>query len=257
MALLIKSPRDIEQMRCAGALLWRLIDEAVASIKPGITTGQLGEAFERRLLAAGAEPVMRSIGFPGAASICVNEEAVHGVPGARILRDGDVVTFDAALRLGGWSADAARCVEVGVEHASTDRTIAAARLVAQAAIGAIVPGRRWSEVIAVAHQAAALTGATILAYSGHGIGRDLHELPAAGFASLLRAESGNRTPDGQDFILRPGLVLTVEPVVTLGGPHVRALDDGWTEVLLDRSLAAHEERTVAVTRQGPVVLTGP
>ena len=262
MALRLKSPRDIQQMRRAGELLHAILDEAMAWLHPGLTTQEVASAIDASICAAGAEPVMRSAGFPAAAAICINEEAVHALPGVRRIRDGDLVTVDAALRFQGWCVDSARCTVVGAPQpdgvtAAAARTAAAAAQVAAGAIAAIAPGRSWSQVVAAAHAEAIRIGVAILPFEGHGIGSDLHESPAAGFAGFLPPGSGNRTPGGQDFILRPGLVLTIEPVVTFGRQGIRALDDGWTVVTLDRAPAAHHEYTVAVTRGGPMILTAP
>lgn len=258
MALDIKSPRDLGQMRAAGALLWHVLEQTVRCVRPGVTTAQIAAQFQHRLAESRAEAVMISSGFPAALSVCVNEEVSHGVPGSRILREGDVVTVDAGLRLDGWCADLARCAVVGEHGPVSGPLVDAARNITERVVAEMRPDRWWSEVAAEAHKAASVLGVRVLAECrGHGIGRNLHEGPAAGFAYLSTPEGGNRTLGGQDFVLRPGLVLTVEPVVTTGRSGVRALDDGWTMVLEDRSAAAFEERTVAVTRQGPVVLTSP
>jgi len=256
MALPLKSPRDIERLRSAGALLWRLVEQAVSRVRPGRTSLEIATEFEESLIRSGALPAARSVGFPSALSVCINEEASHGVPGPRIVHAGDVVTLDAALSLDGWCADLARSMVVGDGKQADRALVAAAGAVTKATIDSIEPGKRWSEVVAHTHKAAASLGVNLVVeFCGHGIGAQLQEAPRAGFAYLSSREGGNRTSGGQDFILRPGLVLTIEPVLTMGSPRVRALDDGWTMVLEDRSAAAFEERTIAVTRSGPVVLT--
>jgi methionyl aminopeptidase len=258
MAIPIKSPRDLEEMRRAGAVLWEILGRAVAGVSPGITTAEIDRRIAADIAAAGAEPLGQEVGFPAAASVCINEEAVHGVPGPRIVRAGDVVTIDAALRLGGWCVDAARAVLVGKGSEEARRLVAAARGAVEAAIAAMRPGRRWSEVAAEAARVARGAGCAVVAeYAGHGIGRELHEPPACPFARNPAESGGQRPSPGQDFILRPGMTLTIEPVLTLGGPAVLGLDDGWTVATADRSWAAHEERTAAVVRRGSEVLTGP
>ena len=255
MAIPIKSPRDIEAMRCAGRLLWRILDGARARAVPAATTAQIEAWVAGQMTAAGARPVMRDAGFPGAASITINEEVAHAPPGPRRLRGGDIVTIDAALSLDGWCADAAVAVGVGAVSPQVRALLAAALASVQAVVAAIRPGERWSRVARSAAAAAGPRGCSIVAeYAGHGIGRALQETPPAPFWP----DSGGQTPPaGQDFVLRPGMLLTVEPVLVLGRPQVLGLDDAWTVVTADRSAAAHEERTVAVTGAGALVLTAP
>ena len=275
MAIPLKSPRDIDAMRRAGAVLWGVLSDAAASARPGTTTRALDALIAGRIRSAGAEPVMRAAGFPGAASITLNEEVVHAPPGPRILRGGDIATIDASLRLDGWCVDAATTVRVGTAwHSGVLKLQLAATEALSAAIAVIAPGRRWSEVAeAAAGVARRATCSLVVEYAGHGIGRNLHEPPAAPFhwdsggdgsqpvalpVPPIRPDSGGHPPPArQDFILRPGMVLTIEPVLVLGRPEVLGLDDAWTVVTADRSAAAHEERTVAVTRGGALVLTAP
>lgn len=268
MAIPIKSPREIEAIRRAGRLLWSVLGGAVRDARVGVTTGELDARIAAAMGEAGAEPVLLGLRrqdgppFPACSSISVNEEVVHAVPGVRILRTGDVVTIDAALRRGGWCADAARTLVVGEEtNEGVAGLVHAARACLDAAIAAMTPGAAWSAAAGAAASAARAAGVRLVrTYAGHGIGRTLHEPPEAGF---LDAGSGRGWARGQDFILRPGMVLTVEPIVTEGAgdgsddPGLIGTDDGWTVLARDRSRACHEERTVAVTRGGPVVLTGP
>lgn len=255
MAIPIKSSRDLDAMRAAGALLWRILDQAVHLVAPGLTTLRIDEAIADLIRSAGAEPLAPEAGFLGVCSVCINEEAVHAPPGPRIVRAGDVVTIDAALRLNGWCADAARTLVVAPATPESTRLAAAALSAANAAIAAVRPGARWSNVAAAAQAEALRAGCFLVpTLSGHGIGRRLHEPPACPFGA---PGGGNRGASGQDFVLRPGMVLTIEPVLALGAPEVLGLDDGWTMATADRASAAHEERTVAVTRHGAVVLTAP
>ncbi len=288
MPIPIKSPGDIAAMGRAGALAWRIVTEAVGSVRTGVTTGELDGLIAARLAGSGAEAILKGFPsgggtpFPACSSICVNEEVVHGVPGDRILRDGDLVTIDLALRRDGWCADVARALVMGSRgdgdsashRSSVSPALAqsAARCV-NAGLAAMAAGGRWSEVArAVAGEAAASGVCLVGAYAGHGIGRDLHEPPEAwlGDGATRDGRRGDRVgtpatgPEGtgaQDFVLRPGMVLTLEPIVMEGlGVEGRAaliaLDDG-TVLAGDRRRACHEERTVAITRDGPVVLTGP
>ncbi len=276
MPIPIKSPGDIVAMGRAGALAWRIVTEAVESVRVGVTTAELDDLIAGRMAASGAEAVLKGFrcgggpAFPACSSICVNEEVVHGVPGDRILRDGDLVTIDLALRLDGWCADVARALVVGSRSdgpSGPDRFSVSPALAQSAArcvnagLAAMAAGRRWSEVArAVAGEAGASGVRLVGAYAGHGIGRDLHEPPEAWLGDGTPA-TGPEGAGAQDFVLRPGMVLTLEPIVMEGlGAEGRAaliaLDDG-TVLAGDRHRACHEERTVAITRAGPVVLTGP
>lgn len=268
MPIHLKSPGEIAAMRRAGEAAWSLIESALARARPGDTTAEVAARLASDIAAIGAEPILqgRSAGagppFPACCCICVNEEALHGIPGPRILRDGDVISVDLALRLDGWCADAASAAIVGRAQPGLSARLAAARAVVDAGIATMTPGARWSAVARAAEEAAASAGLRLAAgYAGHGIGRDLHEPPAA---PLWHPWTGPEAVRVQDFALRPGMVLTIEPVLILGGrsgsgsdrPELVELDDGFTVVTGDRAPACHEERTVAVTREGPVVLTG-
>lgn len=228
----------------------------VASIRPGQTSREVDATARRALGDAGLEPVLdgyrsgNSPAFPGAACVCINEEVVHSVPSDRIIRDGDLVTLDVAGRVSGWCADAAVTVVVGQSDPQRAGLCAAAREVLDSALASIAPGVRWGEVAARAAQTSQRLGYRLISgYDGHGIGRDLHEPPRAALALAADAHSA-------DFVLRPGMVLTVEPVLTSGSGRVVTLDDGWTVLTTDRAPACHEERTVAVVRTGCRVLTG-
>lgn len=247
-------------MRRAGALAWRVVSEALGAVGSGRTTGDIAAIVSARLRDAGAAPAAASPPgrppFPGCCAVCVNEEVAFGIPGDRILRAGDLVTIDVALRLGGWCADVARCVVVGAGSAGRELVDAAGRCL-EAGLRTMLPGHPWSRVAAGVAAAAREAGAGLVrGYAGHGIGRGLHEAPEAWLGT------GPGGSGGQDFTLRPGMVLTLEPIVTEGGPRngepdLIVLDDGWTVLAGDRRRACCEERTVAITRAGPVVLTGP
>lgn len=269
MGIIIKSPGDIERMRCAGDALCHCIQAAIRSARAGMTTRTLDNAIEAAMLSKGAEPIMKGFrvgdrAFPSASSICVNEEATHGLPGERILRPGDLVSIDAALRLDGWCADAATSFVVnggvGDEPGRRQRLVIAARDIIQQCTSAAQPGVWWSEIARLADSIAAKLDCRIVReYGGHGIGRELHEPPVAQLSPHIREMAGIRAgqpaSSGQDFILRPGMVLTIEPVLTLGRAEVLGLDDGWTVVTRDREPACREERTIAITRRGGEVLT--
>ncbi len=255
-------------MRAAGQTLWAILDQVLSRCVAGESSQRLGAVARAAIIENGAEPIMEGYAphgaspFPGAACICINEEAIHAPPSPRILRPGDMVTIDIAIRHGGWCADAARSVIVPGEPAAAPpgssptavaRLLNTARRAADEAALAMLPGVRWSTVAAVAQGIAAAEGLTLIpGYNGHGIGRALHEPPRA-----WSAQHDLPIAQAPDFVLRPGMVLTIEPILTLGRPDTILLDDGWTLLTADRSPVCHEERTVAVTRRGPLILTAP
>jgi methionyl aminopeptidase len=262
-------------MRAAGRELWKILDALLALCIPGRSSMDLRREAHRRILASGAEPILLGYTqgglppFPGPVCICINEEVVHAPPSARVLRPGDVVTIDLAIRAGGWCADAARSIVVtaeplagraqahsGAQHDQAARLVAAAQNAADAGVAAMQAGARWSSVADAMGRVAADAGLVLIpGYSGHGIGRELHELPRAW--SLRPAPPDGPGNPNPDFTLRPGMVLTLEPILTTGRAETILLDDGWTVLTADRAIVAHEERTVAITRSGPLVLTAP
>lgn len=253
----LKSGDDIESIRAAGRIVHAALRAAADACVEGATTGDVAHAAARTISQLGGEPLFRNYptnrsgeGFPADACVSVNDELVHGVPGERVLCDGDLVKIDCGVRRHGWCADAAIAVGVGCLDSEATALSATSRMVLDAAIDAIRPGRRWSEVAMVMQTIAERAGYGVVRdFLGHGIGRFLHEQPAApAFATddfRLR----------HDFLLQPGLVLAVEPMLTLGSPQVRTLDDGWTVVTADGRPACHVEHTIAVSTHGAEVLT--
>jgi methionyl aminopeptidase len=279
IAIWLKSPDEIDRLHRAGAVLSDILRDAADEVRPGRTTAQVELFIREAIEKVGAEPVMLGYRgtkgdappFPSAAAVCINEEVVHAVPGPRLFRTGDIATVDCALRYGGWCADAAISMVVGQEargageagspgaESGHDRLAAAVRRVVIVAIEACGPGVPWSEVVRAAVRAAETEGYWLLPdFAGHGIGRNLHETPGAGFEIELRGSSDAPKSGGAaglDFVLRPGMTFTIEPVLVSEPTRVLGLDDGWTTVTADRSAAAHEEHTVAITRAGVRVLT--
>ena len=245
-------------MRSSGRLAWLIVRAVAAACRPGVTTRELDELARRLITEHSAEPLLLGyksadgVEFPGAACLCVNEEVVHAVPSDRIVRSGDVVTVDIAIRDGaGWCADAATTVAVG----GLGRAGPLVNLAQAAVAGAIktaAPGVLWSSVAEAAAALVERAGCSLVAgYCGHGIGRVMHEQPRLCFGSA-------RTAARDGVRLEPGMVLTLEPIVVEGPPtEMVTLDDGWTVVASNRSWAAHEERTIAITRRGCDILTGP
>ncbi|MBS0198357.1 MAG: M24 family metallopeptidase [Planctomycetes bacterium] len=255
------SDSDIAISAHAGSLLDLALSAGVAACAACVPTFQVADAVHDAIRHAGAEPLLAvQPGCDGrifghSACLSVNEEVLHSPPRARILREGDVVTVDIALRHP--ATPAGRCVDAAVSVAVGDasrsqracRLIAASRAVTLAAIRACVPGTKWLDVAALAARTAADHGTHLLhGYSGHGVGAELHEPPRLDFGP--QAWMGG--------LLSAGMIITVEPVVIEGTDRVNVLtlDDGWTVVTADRRWAAHHEATVQIAEDGPRVLAG-
>jgi methionyl aminopeptidase len=245
-----KSPEELERMRASGKILAGTIDEVLAAVRPGVSTGELDEIAERRIRAEGATPSF--LGYKGfTRSICasINDEIVHGIPSRnRTVAVGDLLSLDFGAIWEGYHSDSAVTVFVGGRAPSpeAERLVATTQACLDAAIAAAQPGGRLSDIGAAIEAVAAGAGMGLVReYGGHGIGRAMHEDP---FVQNWGAPG--RGPD-----LRPGLVLALEPMLNLGGDETRAMPDGWTVVTADGSLSAHFEHTVAITEHGPEVLT--
>lgn len=251
-----KTPAEIARMAEAGRLLARLHEHLAGAVAPGVTTGELDELAESLIRGWGAEPSFKGWhGYPATINASIGSEIVHGIPSPhRVLHTGDVLKLDAGVLLDGFHSDSACTYVVGGDETASPEVralLADTREAMWAGIRRLVPGRRVGDVSAAIAEVGDLGGYGVVAdhngrvIGGHGIGRSLWEGP---FVS-------NRGRRGRGLRLRPGLVLAVEPMFTLGGPGWRTLDDGWTIVSTDGSLAAHWEHTVAITDDGPCVLT--
>jgi methionyl aminopeptidase len=243
----IKTPGEIDEMRQAGRVVAGLLRHLAALVRPGLRTKELDEAASDYLAQEGAAPAFLNYrGFPATICVSVNEEVVHGIPGERKLREGDLVSLDAGAVVGGLYADAAVTLPVGTVSASAQRLSDATKRALAAGIAAATVGNRLSDISHAVQQVVEGAGfGVVREFVGHGIGRALHEEPAV--PNFGSPHMGPR--------LQPGMALAIEPMVTLGGYNVTILPDGWTVVTNDRSLAAHFEHTIAVTEHGPEVLT--
>lgn len=268
-AAVLKSPGEIELMHSAGQVVRAALRAAAAACVPGATTASVDAAASGVIAAFRAEPLFlhhriddEHVPFPASTCVSVNDELVHGVPGPRRLIPGDLVSIDCGVRLRGWCADAAVTVAVGAHEALAPEhraMIEDSESIIDDAIGAISPGVTWSSIAErLEHGARSRGYGIVTAYMGHGIGRDLHEAPAAPNAVL----PGFR--EHEDFTLVPGMTLAIEPMLVLGGDddpvdgvRTRTLDDGWTVAVADGRPSCHVEHTIAVTRSGVRVLTGP
>ena len=248
----IKSAREAEKMRVAGRMVGRAQEEVAKAIRPGVTTAELEEVAERAILALGGKMAFLGYrGFPGKICVSVNEEVVHGIPGSRVLREGDLVGVDIGAIHQNYYGDGARTYPVGKVTGDSQRLIEACREALAIAIEKVRPGERLSEISRAIQGHVEEKGFTVVEqYVGHGIGRQLHESP-----QVPNYVSGNGS--GPDYILKPGMALAIEPMVNAGTKDVRTLEDGWTVVTSDGGWSAHFEDTVLVTEGGHEVLTVP
>ena len=252
----LKSRREIEMMRRAGQVACQVLAKMREATAAGVSTGELDLIARNEMLRAGAVSGSRNYptyeenkGFPGYTCISVNEEIVHGIPGKRVLREGDVVSLDVALSLNGYCADTCATVAIGTPPPVAAKLLDITKATLFMAIENIRPGRRWSEIARLVQRTVEKNGFSVVReFVGHGIGRQMHEDPKV--PNFVTGE-GLRG----DFELRPGMTLAVEPMVVAGKRDVRALKDNWTMVTADGKAAAHFEHTVAVTDQGVDVLT--
>jgi methionyl aminopeptidase len=245
-----KSPQELEKMRRAGRITAEVRDRVAAAVRPGITTRDLDAIAEEAIRAAGATPSFKGYrGFRGSICTSVNEEIVHGIPGKRLLEEGDLISLDVGAIWEGYHGDSAVTVFVGEPPSDeAEKLVRVTEESLEAGISQIKAGGRISDIGHAVQQVAEGAGFSVVReYVGHGIGQSLHEDP----------QIPNYGPPGRGPELRPGLVIAVEPMVNLGGWETRALEDGWTVVTADGSLSAHFEHTIAVTEDGPEVLTAP
>ena len=256
MPIVLKTRREIEMMRRAGHLGFEIIGKMREATVAGVTTSELDELAHRELRKAGAIGLSKNYptykageGFPGHTCISVNEEVVHGIPGKRTLKNGDVVTLDLALSLDEYCADSAITVAVGKVSLAVQRLLDVTRETLNLAIAHIKPGKKWTDMARLMQWNVEHAGFSVVReFVGHGIGQSMHEEPKV--PNFVSAEQMRG-----DFKLRPGMTLAVEPMVVMGRRDVIQLEDGWTVVTEDRMPAAHFEHTIAVTENGVDVLT--
>ena len=244
----LKSAREIGLMRRGGHILHAVMDRLRTTVKPGMSTLEIDVDVEEFIRSHGAIPAFKGYrGFPATVCISINEEVVHGIPSAsRHVKEGDIVGLDLGCIVEGYYADCAFTLAVGDVPARVQELLDVTRESLELGIKECRPGRRLSDVSHAIQSHVEGHGFSIVrAFVGHGIGRALHEEP----------QVPNFGDPGRGPQLRPGMVLAIEPMVTMGSWEVKILDDGWTAVTKDGSLAAHFEHTIAVTDSGPEVLT--
>ena len=243
-------------MRRAGLVVWGAHQRARELVRPGATTGEIDAAVEDYFQRVGAVPLFKGVPgkvpFPAVCCISVNDEVVHGIPGPRVLREGDVVSIDTGCSLGGWCGDSAYTHPVGAVDADVRRLLDCTSGVLDLAIGLMAKHSRWSTVAAEMATYVRDHGFSVVEnFVGHGIGRSMHEDPQVpNFCTPAFRRN-------HDFALEPGLVIAVEPMVNMCSKKVRVLGDHWTQSTVDGRYSAHFEHTVAITPEGPRVLTAP
>lgn len=248
MPIDLKSPREIALMRTGGRILAEIMERLRTFVKPGISTAEIDQEVEAVILSKGAKPAFKGYrGFPATVCTSINEEVVHGIPSPhRRLKEGDIIGLDLGCVVDGYYADCAFTLPVGEVSPRVQKLLDVTRESLDRAVAQCRPGRRLGDISHAVQEHVERHGFSVVrAFVGHGIGRELHEDP----------QIPNFGEPGRGPVLKAGMVFAIEPMVTMGGWEVRILPDRWTAVTEDGSLAAHFEHTVAITENGPDVLT--
>ncbi|MGD0957827.1 MAG: type I methionyl aminopeptidase [Candidatus Acidiferrales bacterium] len=248
--IICKSPAELEKMHRAGLIVWGALEKMRAMVRPGLSTKELDEFAEAHCAGHHARPAFKGYrGYPGSVCTSINKEVVHGIPSAsRKVREGDILSMDFGVELEGYFADAALTVPVGKIAPEREKLLRVTRESLDKAIDKVRLGNRLGDVSSAVQQWIEQNGFSVVReFVGHGIGTRMHEEP----------QVPNYGSPGQGARLQEGMVIAIEPMVNVGGPDVRLLDDEWTAVTADGSDSAHFEHTVAVTNNGPWILTRP
>jgi methionyl aminopeptidase len=250
----LKTPQETAKMREAGRIVAEMLAACRAAVRPGVTTGELDRIAADILRRHGATSNFKGYGapvlppFPGVICTSVNEQVVHGIPGKRRLKEGEILSIDAGAIVEGWHADAAVTVPVGEVSPQAAQLMSVTDEALRRAIAAAVVGKRLGDIGAAVQRFVETQGFSIVRnYVGHGIGRAMHEEP----------QVPNYGAPERGLQIKEGLCIAIEPMVNVGGPQTRTLPDQWTVVTADGSLSAHFEHTLWCTAAGPVVLTAP
>ena len=243
----LKTPAELEVMRKAGRIVSELLRLLEKEARPGVSTQRLDEIAEEFIRSQGAEPAFKGYyGFPASICASVNEEVVHGIPGSRILKEGDVAGIDVGVKLQGFFSDAARTFAIGRVDAESQKLIEVTREAMDAGIAQAIAGARLSDISSAIQQVAESKGLSVVRqFVGHGIGRNLHEEP----------QVPNYGKPGRGPTLQVGMALAIEPMLNLGSHEVEILKDGWTVVTKDRKRSGHFEQTVFVGEQKAEIVT--
>ncbi len=245
--IILKTPEQIEQMAAAGAIQSRCLKMLRSKVRAGVTTDDLDLAAERFIASQEAEPSFLGYrGFPGSICASPNSMVVHGIPGPYELRRGDILSIDVGVTKDGWVGDAAITVPVGEVSPTARQLLETTEAALFAAVEQAQAGNHLGDVSHAVQRRVEADGLSVIrSLVGHGVGRDMHEDP----------QVPNYGEPGRGPVLEPGMVLAIEPMVNAGGPDVRVGDDNWAVYSADGSLAAHFEFTVAITAEGPRILT--
>jgi len=245
--IILKSPQEIERMRRSNRIVAEILEEIKSMARPGVTTRELNERAEESLAQRKARSAFKGYnGYPAVLCTSVNEEVVHGIPSDRVLREGDILSLDFGAICEDYYGDAAITLAIGRIPAEAERLMRVAEEALYLAIDRARPGNRLQDISAAVQGHVESHGFSVVRdFVGHGIGQHLHEKP----------QIPNFGEAGRGVRLKPGMTLAIEPMINAGGPEVMVLQDGWTAVTKDRSLSAHFEHSVAVTENGPDILS--
>lgn len=246
--IILKSPEEVEKIRCASRIVGEVIQELEPMVKPGVTTGELDRRAEELMKKKGAKPAFKGYrGYPKVLCTSVNEKVVHGIPSDReVLKEGDIIGVDCGVIVEGFFGDSARTFPVGKVDEASQRLLDVTRESLYEGIRQMVVGRRIHDIGWAVQSCAEAGGFSVVRdFVGHGIGRSLHEEPQV--PNFGKPNTGVR--------LTVGMVLAIEPMVNAGGPEVRVLEDGWTAVTADGRRSAHFEHTIALTEKGFEILS--
>lgn len=246
--IVLKTPEEIERIRESCRIVVEILQGLKELARPGITTYDLDRFSEEEARKRGAKPAFKGYrGYPCSLCTSVNNEVVHGIPSAkRYLKEGDILSLDFGILYNGYYGDAAITIPIGSVSGEARRLIEVTEKALCAAVDKALPGNRLFDISAAIQQCVEEAGFSVVRdFVGHGIGRELHEPP----------QVPNFGTPGRGVRLKKGMVLAIEPMVNAGRPEVKILDDGWTAVTVDGSLSAHFEHTVAITQNGPDILT--
>jgi methionyl aminopeptidase len=245
--IILKSHREIKLMAKAGAIVAKALEEVEKNIRPGITTAELDKIAEDFILSQGAFPTFKGYqGYPAAICTSINEEVVHGIPGLKTLKDGDIISVDIGAFIDGYNGDAARTFPVGKVSEEALDLIETTRQSFFKGIEFAKPGFRLSDIShAIQTYVEDRNYSVVKDYVGHGIGQKMHEDP----------QIPNFGPPNKGPRLKAGMTLAIEPMVNMGTDQVYTLGNNWTVVTKDKSLSAHYENTIAITEKGPEILT--
>jgi len=245
--IIYKSREEIEDIKKSNQIVGKILSELRKMIEPGITTKELDRYAEKRALESGSRPAFKGYrGYPASLCTSINEEIVHGIPSSRKLKNGDIISLDFGVEYNGLYGDAAITCPVGDVSAQAKELISVAEEAFYKGFDIIEKGKRLSDIShAIQNHVESFGFSVIRTFVGHGIGYSLHEDP----------QIPNFGPPGHGPVLKTGMVLSIEPMISMGDWHVEILEDDWTAITRDRSLSAHYEHTLAITDNGPIILS--